>query len=95
MLNQFYPNLIRLQASLRRLEVFIKKSNLSNTCCLQAIFPRPKIVPGCSRVLPLGLMIKLLSMWTPKFILLRISPEGIYTGKKNLIVNVTMHGGIA
>jgi hypothetical protein len=42
MLNQFYPNLIRLQASLRRLEVFIKKSNLSNTCCLQAIFPRPK-----------------------------------------------------
>jgi len=34
-------------------------------------------------------------MRTPEFYFIRISPEGIYTGKKNLIVNVTMHGGIA
>jgi len=41
-------------------------------------------------------MLKPLSMWTPEFYFLygyRLKEYN--TGKKNLIVNVTMHGGIA
>jgi len=52
----------------------------------------------CARLLKgftLVSMIKLLSMQTPKFILQGYRLKASKTGKKNLIVNVTMHGGIA
>jgi hypothetical protein len=43
MLNQFFPNLIGLQASFRRLEVFIKKSNLIKTILPSGDVPTDKI----------------------------------------------------
>jgi hypothetical protein len=42
-----------------------------------------------------GFMLKPLSMRTPEFILQGYRLKESNTGKKNLIVNVSMHGGIA